>query len=87
MVKVENIIDFYNAMDEHLTEEQIYELVKFMKDHIHNFAFQVNYFYCTILKEEYFDITNKLSCIIHGGDEGLKRLAHDIYEYCLLKFQ
>lgn len=86
MITVDNIIDFYNAMNHHLTEEQIYELLKFMKEHIHHFNLQVTYFYCTILKEEYFDITSKLCHISHGGDEELKQFAHDIYQYCLIKF-
>jgi folate-dependent tRNA-U54 methylase TrmFO/GidA len=87
MVTVENIIDFYNAINKHLNEDQIYELVKFMHDNTHNFGLQVTYFYCTILKEEYFDNADRLTKIIHGGEKELREFTHDIYQYCLLKFQ
>jgi len=87
MITVKNIINFYEALNGHITEEQIYELVIFMKTHIHNFSSEVNEFYCNILKEEYFNVASELSKISHGGENELRKFSRDIYKYCLLKFQ
>jgi len=85
MITVENIIDVYQVIK--LSKDQIYELVKFMHDNIHNFGLQITYFYCTVLKQEYFDNADKLTKLMHGGDNELKTFSDDIYQYCLLKFQ
>ena len=86
MINIDNIIDFYEAIDEHLNEIQIYKLIQYIYKNSHDFKNQITKFYCNILKKDYFNIADYLTEINHGNEEDLKKFAHDIYQYCTLKF-
>ena len=77
---IKNIIEFNKVI--RTTEKQNYDLLKYMFDNVHNFFHEATYFYCEILKNEYFNISYELSKIANGDDEHLKIFAKDLYDYC-----